>query len=143
MDVTNPLCPVSKDEAGCYMTLSALKNIQYGDKSTITEVNTPLTHQIIPEEVQNDKEKWDTFSKFYFCKSLQDIKKYADQFTISYNRIDGKPERATLTHLYKVSLTVYQCTPFCLCICFFVSLVFFELWIFFYLFFAFFAFYPR
>ena len=51
MDVTNPLCPVSKDEEGCYLTLRALKNIQYGNKSTITEIKTPLVDVTVPNEV--------------------------------------------------------------------------------------------
>ena len=106
MDVNNPLCPVSKNEEGCYMTLRALKNIQYGDKSIITEIKTPLVDVIVPTNIQDDPENWDMFTKFYFCKSLQDVKKYADEFFISYNRVDGKPERETLTNLYKVSLLI-------------------------------------
>ena len=93
MDVTNPLCPVSKDEEGCYLNLRALKNIQYGDKSTITEIKTPLVDVTVPNEVQEDQKKWDTFTKLYFCKSVQDIKKFSDQFIIFYNRVDGKPEK--------------------------------------------------
>ena len=106
MDVNNPLCPVSKNEEGCYMTLRALKNIQYGDKSTITEIKTPLVDIIVPSNIQDDPESWDMFTKLYFCKSLQDVKKYANEFFISYNRVDGKPEKETLTNLYKVSLLI-------------------------------------
>ena len=51
MDVTNPLCPVSKDEEGCYLTLRALKNIQYGNKSTITEIKIPLVDVTVTNEV--------------------------------------------------------------------------------------------
>ena len=88
------------------MTLRALKNIQYGDKSTITEIKTPLVDIIVPSNIQDDPESWDMFTKLYFCKSLQDVKKYANEFFISYNRVDGKPEKETLTNLYKVSLLI-------------------------------------
>ena len=67
-----------------------------------TEIKTPLVDVTVPNDVQDDQEKWDAFTKLYFCKSLQDIKKSADQFIIFYNRVDGKPEKETLTNLYKV-----------------------------------------
>ena len=103
MDASDPLCSFSKDEKGCYVSLETLKNIKFGDKSTIIKVKTPLIESTILE-VDNEPEKWNTAEKFYFCNSVQDIKKASEKFIVSYYRVDGKPETATLSHLCKVSV---------------------------------------
>merc|ERR1719204_1836 len=40
-----------KDEEGCYLTLRAVKNIQYGNKSTITEIKILLVDVTVTNEV--------------------------------------------------------------------------------------------
>ena len=91
-----------KDRHGCYLTLKCLKEIKFGDQVTITDVSTPFLDETIPNEIHENPEKWSSFTNFYFCNSLQEVKKASDKFFISYVRIDGKPEKAALSHIFKV-----------------------------------------
>ena len=102
MDANNPICPVLKDRHGCYLTLKCLKEIKFGDQVTITDVSTPFLDETIPNKIHENPEKWSSFTNFYFCNSLQEVKKASDKFFISYVRIDGKPEKAALSHIFKV-----------------------------------------
>jgi hypothetical protein len=98
--------PVSQDLWGCYVTLKTLKNIKFGDKSTIIKVETPNACVEIPKEIDNNPEAWESVGKFYFCDSRQErrkeLKESAKVCVVSYYRVDGKPEKATLAQLYQV-----------------------------------------
>ena len=100
-EILAPSGPVFKDNNGYYTILKNLKEIKFGDKSTITEVKTPSLRWNVPIDVENDPERWAAFNKFYFC-DFNDEK--AEELLISYIRVDGKPEKASLPYLLKVIL---------------------------------------
>ena len=105
IDILNPSGPVFKDNNGYYTILKNLKEIKFGDKSTITEVKTPShTRWNVPIDVENDPERWATFNKLYFCDFNDDPYEKAEELLISYIRVDGKPEKASLPYLLKVIL---------------------------------------
>ena len=104
IDILNPSGPVFKDNNGYYTILKNLKEIKFGDKSTITEVKTPSLRWNVPIDVENDPERWAAFNKFYFCDFNDDPYEKAEELLISYIRVDGKPEKASLPYLLKVIL---------------------------------------
>ena len=92
---------VSQDDDGQYITLKTLKEIKFGDKSILTHVKTTLDQYEISKDLNEDIVSCSTF-KLYFAKSSSKAKRDVEQFQVSYLRVDGKPEKASLPSLIKV-----------------------------------------
>ena len=67
--------PVSKDPVndGYFVTLKSVKEIKFGDKSTITNVKTPMADYQIPEEINDNLEACGEF-RIYISDSLEKVK---------------------------------------------------------------------
>ena len=89
-------------EDGFFVTLKQLKEQKFGDTVCITEIKTPIVHYQVEKAINDDHESWDAFSKIFIAANRPAVAKNIHTTFISYIRSDGKPERDTLSSLFKV-----------------------------------------
>ena len=90
----------SRDFSGVYFTLKRLKEIKYGDKSTIVKVKTAMAVYFIDKTVNDDEAACSSYN-IYFCDKEAKIEQFGQQVMVTYFCVDGKPVETSLLHLLR------------------------------------------